>query len=285
MGFHLGLAVWAFPKWVGDFYPEGTRQGDMLSLFTQRMACVEGNAVFYAVPPVSTLEKWRQEMPEGFHLCPKIPREISHGGDLTPRVPEALSFYHYLHEHLGERLGPVFLQLPPGYPPQAGPDLARLLNAWRRETEHPLLVELRHPSWFEPEWAERVDLLLRRLGLGRVMLDTRPVYSGVDDPQSESQRRKPRLPLRPERVGDVALVRYISHPEPERNEAWLAEWAARVHAWLDEGVDVWFFVHCPYEEHSPGIARRFQRLLEARGAPVPPLPWDQLPPPRQAALF
>ena len=55
--------------------------------------------------------------------------------------------------------------------------------------------------------------------------------------------------------------------------------------WLEQGIEVWFFVHCPYEEHSPGIARRFQRLLEARGAPVPPLPWDQLPPPRQAALF
>lgn len=118
-----------------------------------------------------------------------------------------------------------------------------------------------------------------------MQLDTRPVYSGADNPQAESQRKKPRLPLRAERVGELAMVRYISHPEAPRNEDFLAEWAARVAGWLREGVEVYFFVHCPFEEHSPGFAKRFDALLRAQDIELPPLPWASVPPPPQRALF
>ncbi|MCB9762288.1 MAG: DUF72 domain-containing protein [Alphaproteobacteria bacterium] len=285
MRFYLGCAVWAFPGWVGSFFPPGTRQPDMLRLYGERMWTVEGNAVFYAVPPAETLARWVEMTPPGFRFCPKIPRVISHEGALAPKIPEALSFLRYMRDGLGQRLGPVFLQLPPGYGPERGPDLARLLNAWRREADHPLLVEVRHPGWFTPEYEDRLDTLLRRLGMGRVLLDTRPIYAGEDDPQAESQRRKPELPLHPVATGPVVFVRFISHPDPARNTAELEAWAAQVHAWLDEKRTVFFFVHCPFEEFSPACARRFQALLEARGAPVPPLPWTQLPPPPQVALF
>lgn len=146
MALHLGCAVWAFPKWVGDFYPPGTRQPQMLSRYAERFDCVEGNAVFYAVPSEATMARWVEVTPAAFRFCPKIPRDISHGGALAPRIAEAVSFAGHMQRGLGERLGPVFLQLPPSYGPQDGPDLAKLLNAWRREVGHPLLVEVRHPG-------------------------------------------------------------------------------------------------------------------------------------------
>ena len=56
--------------------------------------------------------------------------------------------------------------------------------------------------------------------------------------------------------------------------------------WLDEGIEVWFFVHCPIEDHSPDNLRFFQQLLEERIAPVPSLPWNGInEAPTQLGLF
>lgn len=284
--FRLGLAVWGFKGWEGTFMPAGVRQQDMLRQYTRRMSCVEGNDVFYGVPSTAVLQKRRATTPDGFLFCPKIPRAISHEGLLGPHVDDALRFLDHMRDNLGDRLGPIFLQLPPSYGPAEGPDLARLLNAWRREGEHPLLVEVRHHGWFRDPPRQRLDTLLSRLGMGRVILDTRPIYSGDDDPQADNPRKKPALPLHAVVTSDVAMVRFISHPDTPRNQTFLQQWATQVHAWLRDGKDVFFFVHCPQEEHSPRHARIFQRILEAQDAPVPPLPWDDLPPePQQSSLF
>lgn len=284
--FRLGLAVWGFKGWEGDFLPVGVRAADMLRLYGKRLTVVEGNTVFYGVPSAETLQGWAGQTPEGFEFCPKFPRTISHEGLLAPHIDDALRYLDHMRSHLAEKLGPMFLQLPPTYSPEEGPDLAIFLNAWRREGGHPLLVEVRHADWYREAPRERLDTLLARLGMGRVVLDTRPLYAGGDDPQASSERKKPALPLYAAAPGTVAMVRFISHPDPARNTAYLEGWAAQVHAWLDAGKRVYFFVHCPQEEHSPQSARRFQHLLEARGAPVPPLPWSLLAAePAQVGLF
>lgn len=283
---HLGLAVWGFEGWIGSFQPAGVRKADMLRRYAERMVCVEGNDSFYGVPSAAVLARRVAETPPHFRFCPKLPRAISHEGDLDRNIDEALRFAAHMRAGLGERLGPMFLQLPPRFGPEGGPALARFLNPWRRQAGVPLLVEVRHPGWYRPGPQARLDRMLARMGLGRVVLDTRPLYDGPGDPQAGNPRKKPPVPLHPVVTGDIAMVRFISHPEPEANTAALEGWAAQVHAWLEAGTTVYFFVHCPQEAFSPGTARRFQALLEARGAPVPPLPWNALPPePHQPGLF
>ena len=136
-----------------------------------------------------------------------------------------------------------------------------------------------------------LNALLSDLGVGRVLLDTRPMYAweeeGDVDPQLRSNRRKPKVPLQVVATADFVIVRYISHPRLRRNHDYLALWASQVGDWLAQGKQVYFFVHCPMEEESPEIARYFQATLEA-SAPVniPPLPWNGLiDPPSQLALF
>jgi len=286
MQFRLGCAVWAYPGWRGEFFPLGAQQNRMLQLYGNRMTTVEGNSVFYGVPSTAVLARWREHTPADFRFCPKIPRAISHDGELAPEIPQALRFFEHMSTGLGARLGPIFLQLPPSYSPGLGADLARLLNAWRRHTGHPLLVEVRHPLWYTDGPSQRLDTLLQRLGLGRVVLDTRAIYSGSDDPQADNPRKKPKLPLHEVALGRLAMVRFISHPDRERNLELLQQWASTIDRWLSAGVEVYFFMHCPREEFSPGHARVLQRMLEAQGTPVPPLPWDQLPPePIQVGMF
>jgi uncharacterized protein YecE (DUF72 family) len=286
MTFYLGCAVWSFPGWVGELFPPGSKRSDWLGIYGQSFSCVEGNTTFYATPSEEILHRWVLETPENFRFCLKIPRSISHQGRLVDMAGGALGFFHHCRKGLGQRLGPVLLQLPPSYGPEMGHDLSAFLNRWRREAEWPISVEVRHVGWYAPEISTRLRLMLGRMGYAQVVLDTRPVYEGPGDAQAGSERKKPSLPLQPDATSDRVFIRFISHPERNFNRSYLEEWAERVHVWLDEGKEVFFFVHCPQEEHSPGTARLFQEILEARGAPVPALGWDKLPPiPRQQGLF
>ena len=282
--FFLGCAVWAYKGWLGDFFPPQSRAADFLRLYSQRLTAVEINATFYGVPSRDTVTRWAEETPPGFQFCPKLPRDLTHRGLLQPSVPHALAFGK-LMQTLDDRLGPIFLQLPPQYGPTMLNDLHVFLSSWPRE-EIPLAVEVRHPDWFREPHASALTSLLDGLGIGQVLLDTRPIYEGPNDPQIGMERRKPKLPLRPNVTAPFSLVRFITHPQRESNKLFMEEWATHVERWLRQGTRIYFFVHCPIEEHSPGTARYFQRLLEQRKIPVSPLPWNAIPStPTQLSLF
>ena len=282
--FFLGCAVWAYKGWLGDFFPPNSRAADFLRLYSQRLTAVEINATFYGVPSRETVLRWADETPPGFQFCPKLPRDLTHTGLLQPSLPGALQFGR-LMQALGDRLGPIFVQLPPQYGPARLNDLRAFLSAWPQH-EIPLAVEVRHPDWFREPHSSALILLLEKGGVGRVLLDTRPIYEGPDDPQMGHERRKPKLPLHPSVTAPYSLVRFISHPQRERNRPFLEEWLTRIQQWLQQGTQIYFFVHCPIEDHSPGTARYFQTLLEQRKIPVPPLPWNTIPAaPTQLSLF
>ena len=279
----LGCAVWSYPGWVGSVYPPKTSGQQALRCYGDRFWAVEGNTTFYGVPSAETVRRWGTLVPDGFQFCLKMPRDITHMGPLVDRLPAALAFAERAGE-LGDRRGPIFAQLPPSYGPKQAQDLREFLALWRRSTNAPLALEVRHREWFLPQWRDRLNQWLREWDVGRVVLDTRPIYRDIDltraDPQAQSQRRKPELPLHACVTADYALVRFISHPEPERNQAYLQEWCDRLVRWFERGIRVYFFVHCPIEDHSPHTARALQALLEpavaAAGFAIAPLPWNQL---------
>ncbi|MBE7380048.1 MAG: DUF72 domain-containing protein [Leptolyngbya sp. SIO1E4] len=286
--FYLGCAVWAFRDWVGDFYPVGAKSGDFLQLYGERLTAVEGNTTFYSIPDAATVDRWATQTPETFRFCPKIPRIYSHNGALVPHLKDAVMFLKTLQQ-LGPRLGPVFLQLPPSYGPDRLSDLAQFLTGWPRD-EAPIAVEVRHLNWFQAPYANQLNGLLNRLGVGRALLDTRPMYDGqvdgLDDPQLASERRKPKVPLQPVVTASFCLVRYISHPDLNFNEPYLMEWVPRLHSWLQSGKTVYLFIHCPDEARSPGMARHFYEALKVTDPSLPSLPWDAIAPPAsQLSLF
>jgi uncharacterized protein YecE (DUF72 family) len=272
VSFSLGCAVWAYKEWVGDFYPPKSKPSKFLSLYSHRFAAVEGNTTFYVTPSHTAVTRWRAETPPGFKFCLKLPREITHNGLLSPKTVGASQFLASMVE-LGDRLGPMFAQLPPGYGPDSIADLEAFLSAWPRHIV-PLTLEVRHPGWFAEPHSDNLDRLLDRLEIGRVLLDSRPVYDSSDNPQLYSERRKPKLPLHLGVTSSFSLIRYISHPDRDFNQTYLEVWADWVSERLAEGIDIFFFVHCPQEARSPHNACYFHALLEERGVPVPPLSWQ-----------
>jgi uncharacterized protein YecE (DUF72 family) len=289
--FYLGCAVWAFKGWVGDFYPRGSHSNELLQLYSDRLMAVEVNSTFYVIPDRQTIERWAKDTPTEFRFCPKFPKHFTHNGFLLPHIEQAFQFLD-LVSGFGDRLGVSFIQLPPSYSPANFADLENFLKALPTQ-DYQIALEVRHADWFKPNYSDRLNALLQNLGIGRVLLDSRPIYDLTADEIDlslsvavQQQSRKPHLPLQPVVTAPFSIVRFISHPERDLNIRFWEEWLIYVRDWLANGKQIYFFMHCPVEERSPHNARYFQEMLEKANVPVPVLPWDQLiPPPQQLTLF
>jgi uncharacterized protein YecE (DUF72 family) len=280
MNLYLGCPIWAYKGWVGSFYPKGTKQSDYLYEYARRLNTVEGNTTFYAVPAAGTLQRWAAETPESFQFCPKLPRTVSHAGSLLDHLGEAQEFLEVMSQ-LGPRLGPLFLQLPPSYPPGQLRDLRGFLENWPSRVR--LAVEVRHTGWFDEAAQESLARLLTARGVARVIIDTRPIQDlrgdrilegSVYKRLLEARLRKPHLPIRREPTADFAFLRYIGHPDPARNETFLGEWSEHIASWLETGKDVYVFCHCPDERLDPWLCRAIHERVSTL-VHLPPLPWDE----------
>ncbi|MFN8597113.1 MAG: DUF72 domain-containing protein [Anaerolineae bacterium] len=293
--FFIGSAVWAHQGWVGNFFPKGTKQADFLREYAKRLTTVEGNTTFWATPSIDTVRRWASDTPAGFRFCPKLPRNVSHAGQLMAHLNEAQRFAE-LMSNLGTRLGPMFLQLPPRYSPKLINDLTKFLQAWPRDVK--LAVEVRHLDWFTAPYHDQLNALLRAHAVARVLIDTRPIRDLPDAKieagkiqvlVEQAQERKPDVPLLPDVTASFAFVRYIGNPDVGANATLLDEWADRLAGWLNAGTTVFAFCHCPDETYSPQICRELHQRVAARTT-IEPLPWndigrDDLSAYTQASLF
>lgn len=279
---YLGCAVWSYPGWLGTFYPPKTKSGEFLNIYARQLNAVEGNTTFYAVPQAKTIDRWVQATNSGFKFCPKLPKTITHNGFLKSQLNQTNSFLEIV-SGLKHNLGTIFIQLPPTYSPQYLADLRHFLTAL--PSQYSFAVEVRHLAWFQSPHREQLNQLLSELNIARVLLDTRPIYNCPDNPQALSKRKKPKLPLQVTTTNNLAFVRFISHPDLPRNQSYLEKWALQVRDWLNEGKTVYFFVHCPIEDHSPEIAKQFKDLLNQQGVNVDQIAVNPVSIPSQLSLF
>ncbi len=280
--FYIGSPMWGYKEWVGNFFPPHTPPSDFLRLYSQHLTTVEGNTTFYALPSTETVARWSQETPSYFRFCPKISRDISHSPALDTRK-QAVEVFTRRMRGLGERLGPMFLQLPPAFSPTQITQLHAFLDFWPRDLQ--LAVEVRHPQFFKEPHSGELNMLLRGYNVARVIMDSQPIRIGSAKEKQvlQARERKPDLPIEVATTADFAFVRYIGHPRMEVNEPLLAFWAQHMARWLQQGLTLYVFCHCPYEVHSPEICHvLYQRVSSLHSLPPLPSPPEQ---PEQARLF
>ena len=267
---YIGGPVWGSKAWLGNFFPPHTPAHKFLRLYSRRLLAVEGNTFFYSTPSVEMIAHWRQETPATFRFCPKVSRSVSHAARLDQTREETLHFTGRLRG-LGDRLGPLFLQLPPSFAPSHLPRLQAFLDFW--PSDLCLAVEVRHPAFYTEQQAEPLNALLGQYRVARVMMDTRPVRTGNTQEQKllATRERKPDLPLQVASTTDFAFLRYIGHPEMAVNEPFLEEWAQHLGHWLHQGKTLYVFCHCPFEEQSPVLCATLYRRVQTI-VPLPPLP-------------
>jgi len=270
--FYIGCPMWGYKEWVGNFLPKHTPPSDFLQLYSRRLTAVEGNTVFYALPSAETVTRWKQETPETFRFCPKVSRSISHAASLKNSRDATLELVDRM-QGLGSRLGTLFLQLPPSFDFTHLSQLEEYLSSW--PTDVRLAVEVRHPSYYTEQHALKLNKLLSQYNVGRVMMDTRPIRIGSAEEKQilHARERKPDLPLQIAVTSDVIFLRYIGHPRMKVNTTFLDTWAWQLAQWIEEGLTVYVFCHCPYEIHSPDICKAlYQRV--STFVTLPPLPWE-----------
>ena len=273
--FFIGCPMWGYKEWVGNFFPAHTHSSDFLRLYSKKLNVVEGNTVFYSLPSSEIIARWCQETSPTFRICPKISRSISHEARLENCRNATLLFVERMRE-LGTGLGPIFLQLPPSFAPVQLPQLEAFLNYWPIDVR--LAVEVRHPDFYIEHHALSLNTLLNLHHVARVLMDTRPIRTGSTQEQQmlQARERKPNLPLQIAVTTNFAFVRYIGHPSMEVNEPFLDQWAQQLATWCKQGLTLYVFCHCPFEEHSPDICvALYQRVKDL--VPLPPLPGPSEP--------
>lgn len=271
--FFIGCPMWGYKEWIGNFFPARTPASDFLRIYSNIFNVVEGNTIFYSLPSVETIMRWRQETPPTFRICPKVLRSISHEAPLDSKRDETLIFIERMRG-LDTRLGPIFLQLPPFFAPAQLSQLETFLNFWPNDVR--LAVEVRHFDFYQDHSAQLLNSLLAQHKVARVMMDIRPMSIGPAEEQKELQarERKPNLPLQITTTTDFTFLRYIGHPRMEVNDPLLDTWSEQIGQWLKQGTTVYAFCHCPFEKHSPEICVALYQRVSAL-VPLPPLTWPQ----------
>ena len=268
--YYLGCPSWSENAWRDYFYPQDARPAEFLSLYSQVFNAVEGNTTFYASPAASTVQRWADTMPEHFRFTAKFPGDISHSGDLREQLTAAETFLQLLSP-LGERVSPLWLQLPKSVTPQRLPELAGFIDA----LERPLAVEVRHREFFAKGDSERIlNRLLRDRGIERICLDPRALFSctSTDPAVLDAQAKKPNVATRPAAFTQCPQVRFIGHPQLEANDPFLVPWVEKIAQWIEEGRTPYIFLHTADNLLAAKLAQRFHTQLMLRLPGLPALP-------------
>ena len=147
---HLGTSGYRYDDWKRVFYPEELPESDWLAHYAERFDTVEINNTFYGLPEPETFDRWRDQVPEGFTFALKYSRYGSHLKHLKDPADHLPAFLDRVRR-LGDRLGPILVQLPPRW--NADPDrLSTFLDAAESAAPEQLwAIELRDESWLREE--------------------------------------------------------------------------------------------------------------------------------------
>lgn len=227
--FFIGTAGWSLSRSDQmSFPPEGTHLERYAGVFD----AAEINASFYRPLRAELYAKWAESTRDDFRFAVKLPKAITHEARLVG-CELLLDAFAQQVAGLGGRLGPVLVQLPPKL--ELNPSSAdAFLAAVRERFDGAIVIEPRHPSWFDDSAAERI---LARHRIGRVAADPA------------------RVPAAGEPGGHPSVVYYRLHGSPRiywsaYDERYLDRLADRMRSAAPSADEVW----CIFDNTASGSA-------------------------------
>lgn len=223
----VGCAGWAIGSAVASHFPG---EGSHLERYARVFSCVEINSSFYRPHQAKTYGRWAASVPDAFRFSVKMPRTVTHELRLEKVDVPLQAFLHEISS-LGEKLGCILVQLPPGLVLDVRV-AAAFFSLLRACTEVPVVCEPRHRSWFTAAGAA----VLRDADISHVWADPPPVKDL--EPHDDRERLYLRLHGSPQTyysAYDDAFIEGISH---------------RMRLARDEGRDTW----CIFDNTARGEA-------------------------------
>jgi uncharacterized protein YecE (DUF72 family) len=241
----IGTSGWQYSSWRTTFYPPDVPQARWLEFYAQHFQTQELNNSFYRLPKAEAFAAWAARTPDDFVMVVKMSRYLTH----IKRLREPEEPVHRFMERarcLGEKLGPVLVQLPPNLNAERLPELDRTLGLFPPSVR--VTVEFRHESWFTEETYD----VLRRYNAAFCLAD--------------SPRRKTPV-IRTSDWGYVRLHEGKATPRPCYGEKALDRWAETLAATFGDQPDVFVFFNNDPRGCAVRDARLFALACDRRGLP------------------
>jgi len=241
MGVLLGTSGWQYKSWREAFYG-GAPQKGWLEHYAENFQTVEVNNAFYRLPERSTFEAWAERTPEDFVVGVKMSRYLTHIKRLKDPGEPVQRFLDRT-EGLGNKLGPVLLQLPPNL--QANVDsLEETLSLFPKQIR--VAVEFRHETWFVDE-------------VRNVLEKHNAALSWADGPKRSTPTWQ---------TADWGYLRFhqgTGRPMPCYRPSALRSWAEEVAAHYGPDEDVYVYFNNDPNVCAVRDAGRFGALVEEQG--------------------
>jgi uncharacterized protein YecE (DUF72 family) len=158
----IGVATLAIGRPFADRFPA---EGTSLERYATRLNCTEINSSFHRPHQRKTYERWAATAPEGFLFSVKIPKTVTHERRLVD-VGDLLDAFLGQARGLGDKLGPLLVQLPPSLAFDAAVAEGFFADLRACHTGD-VVIEPRHASWF----TEEAEALLVANRIARVLAD------------------------------------------------------------------------------------------------------------------
>lgn len=246
----LGAQGWNYDAWVGPFYPAGTRSADFLTVYARAFDTVEVDSTFYATPPAKTVKGWGARVPANFRFALKLPQEITHENRLR-NSDDLLALFADRARLLGDKLGPILIQLGPDFAPVELPALAAFLPRLPRDLD--FAIEFRQRGWVH----DGIIALLAEHRVALTLADARWIP------------RKTMLALAERPTADFAYVRWMganrdlvdySRVQVDRSRE-LSQWAEVLPSLAARVRTVYGYVNNHFAGHGPASLRDLQQRL------------------------
>ena len=209
---------------------------------------VAGRAFLKALahPRATIARSWERHTPDGFKFAAKVPRAITHDA-LLRGVGEQLDAFARAMDPLGDKLGPLLVQLPAEFTRDA--DTQRDLDGFLAGASDglQLAVEFRHASWHDPA----VYDVLRRHGAALAWTEWREL-ARPDAVTADF------LYLR--WLGDRREIDKYDRVQIDRGASFGA-WEADLMKVFGEVREVYGFFNNHWAGHSPASANEMKRRL------------------------
>ena len=160
----IGPAGWSYDDWKGIVYPRGAgSKFDPLQYLANYFDTIEINNTFYRPPSPSASRSWARRVSHNdrFKFSAKLYQRFTHEGGAATAEDE--KSYRAGIDPLAEegKLGAILIQFPWSFK-NTDEDRMHLNKLINRFSDYPLVVELRHASWNQPEvyeWLQERQVL------------------------------------------------------------------------------------------------------------------------------